>query len=193
MKHISVKSVPKLLTIYQKETHLAVDRFAAVWWSRHKLQEGSNYKWWIFGLWYNSETKPQSLQWKTMCSPRQKRHAKFRARRQWHWQFSSITKASFIISMHQMIKLLTIVLHWSSPLAAWNSAPQATCVVWGDWQLQHDNAPAHSYHLVQNFLPKHQIPQVPQPPNSLDMSLSGFFIFPKVKCYWRGRGCKTWR
>ena len=128
-----------------------------------------------------------------LCSPRTKRHAKFRTRRQWCWQFSSITKASFIISMHQMIKLLTTVLHQSSPLAAWCSAAQATCVVWVDRQLQHNNALVHSYHLVQNFLPKHQIPQVPQPPNSPDMTLSGFFIFPKVKCYWRGIGFKTWR
>ena len=180
--------------IDQKETCLAVDR--------NLLQcdyQGTNFmktvitndESWVYG--YNPETKTQSLQWKTTCSLRPKRHAKFRARRQWCWQFSSITKASFIISTHQMIKLLTIVLYRSSPLAAWCNVAQAICVVWCDRQLQHDNALAHSYHLVQNFLPNHKIPQVPQPPNSLNMTLSEFFIFPKRKCYWSGIGCKTWR
>jgi hypothetical protein len=44
-----------------------------------------------------------------------------------------------------------------------------------------------------DFLPKHQIPQVPQPPYSPDMTLSDIFIFPKVKHYWRGIGFKTQR
>ena len=28
----------------------------------------------------------------------------------------------------------------------------------GDWQLHHDNAPAHASHFTQSFLAKHQIP-----------------------------------
>jgi hypothetical protein len=87
--------------------------------------------------------------------------------------------------MHQMIKRLTTVLHQSSPLAARCNAAQVTCVV-GEWQLQHDNAPAHSYHLVQNFLPKHHFPQVPQPPNSPDMTLSEFFYIPKGEMLLKG-------
>jgi hypothetical protein len=31
-----------------------------------------------------------------------------------------------------------------------------------NWQLHHDNAPAHSSHLIQSFLAKHGIPVVPQ-------------------------------
>ena len=34
----------------------------------------------------------------------------------------------------------------------------------GDWQLHHDNAPAHSSALVQTFLVKHRITQVCQAP-----------------------------
>jgi hypothetical protein len=35
----------------------------------------------------------------------------------------------------------------------------------GDWQLRHDNGPPppNSSHVVQNFVAKHQIPQVQQP------------------------------
>ena len=69
MKHISVKSVPQLLTIYQKEIHLAVDR--------DLLQcddQGTNFmkavtnsdESSVYG--YNPETKPQPLQWKTVFS-----------------------------------------------------------------------------------------------------------------------------
>ena len=44
-KCVSVKFVPKLLTVKQKETRLAVDkRFAAVCWSRCKLHEDFNYQ-----------------------------------------------------------------------------------------------------------------------------------------------------
>jgi transposase InsO family protein len=35
-----------------------------------------------------------------------------------------------------------------------------------NWQLHHDNAPAHSSHLIQGFLAKHGIPQVHQVPYS---------------------------
>jgi len=34
----------------------------------------------------------------------------------------------------------------------------------GDWILQHDNAPAHTSHLVQQFLAKHGTAQLQQPP-----------------------------
>jgi len=32
------------------------------------------------------------------------------------------------------------------------------------WQLHHDNAPAHSSHLIQGFLAKHNIPLIRQAP-----------------------------
>jgi hypothetical protein len=41
-----------------------------------------------------------------------------------------------------------------------------------NWQLHHDNAPAHSSHLIQSFLAKHGIP-VP------DMASCDFWLFPK--------------
>jgi hypothetical protein len=40
--------------------------------------------------------------------------------------------------------------------AVWHKRPD----LWAsrNWQLHHDNAPAHSSHLIQNFLAKHGIP-----------------------------------
>ena len=36
----------------------------------------------------------------------------------------------------------------------------------GNWQLHHNNTPAHASRLVQGFLAKHQITQVTQPPTA---------------------------
>jgi len=37
----------------------------------------------------------------------------------------------------------------------------------GDWILHHNNAPAHTSHLVQQFLAKHSTTQLQQPPSHL--------------------------
>jgi transposase len=50
-----------------------------------------------------------------------------------------------------------------------------------NWQLHHDNAPAHSSQLIQSFLAKHGIPVVPQAPYSPDMAPCDFWLFPKLK------------
>jgi hypothetical protein len=55
----------------------------------------------------------------------------------------------------------------------------------GDWQLHHDNVPAHLSHFVQNFLAD-QIPQVLQPPYSMEMAPCDSFPFPKVKMLLKG-------
>jgi hypothetical protein len=51
-------------------------------------------------------------------------------------------------------------------------------VLWkgGDWQLHHDITSVHLSHLIQNFLAKCQIPQVPQSPYSLDIARMTFYI-----------------
>jgi transposase len=43
-----------------------------------------------------------------------------------------------------------------------------------NWQLHHDNAPAHSSHLIQSFLAKHGIPVVCLDPYSPDMAPCDF-------------------
>jgi hypothetical protein len=50
-----------------------------------------------------------------------------------------------------------------------------------NWQLHHDNAPAHSSHLIQSFLAKHSIPFVHQAPYSPYMAPCDFWLFPKLK------------
>uniref|UniRef100_A0A8C4QH30 Transposase n=1 Tax=Eptatretus burgeri TaxID=7764 RepID=A0A8C4QH30_EPTBU len=41
-----------------------------------------------------------------------------------------------------------------------------------NWQLHHDNAPAHSSHLIQSFLAKHNTPVLRRAPYSPDMAPS---------------------
>jgi transposase len=50
-----------------------------------------------------------------------------------------------------------------------------------NWQLHHDNAPAHSSHLIQSFLARHGIPVVHQARYSPDMAPCDFWLFPKLK------------
>ena len=58
----------------------------------------------------------------------------------------------------------------------------------GDWQLHHDNVPAHASHLLQSFLAKHQITQVTQPPQLLACN---FWLFPKLKSPLKGKRFQT--
>jgi hypothetical protein len=50
-----------------------------------------------------------------------------------------------------------------------------------NWQLHHDNATAHSSHLIHSFLAKHGIPVVHQAPYSPYMAPCDFCLFPKLK------------
>jgi len=56
-----------------------------------------------------------------------------------------------------------------------------------DWILHHDNAPAHTSHLVQQFLAKHGTAQLQKPPYSPDLVPCDFFLFPGLKKILKGR------
>ena len=57
----------------------------------------------------------------------------------------------------------------------------------GDWLLHHDNAPAHLSNLVQQFLAKHKLVQLRQPPYSPDIAPCDFRMFPKLKMAVKGK------
>ena len=61
----------------------------------------------------------------------------------------------------------------------------------GDWQLHHDNVPAHVSCPMQSFLVKHQITQVTQSPYSLDLVPCDFWLFPKLKSPFKGKRFQT--
>jgi len=51
----------------------------------------------------------------------------------------------------------------------------------GDWLLQHDNAPAHTSHVVREFLSKNNTTTVPHPAYSPDLAPCDFYVFLKMK------------
>ena len=50
-----------------------------------------------------------------------------------------------------------------------------------NWLLHHDNAPAHSSNLMQQFLSKHSMALLRQPPYSPDIAPWDFWLFLKLK------------
>ena len=55
-----------------------------------------------------------------------------------------------------------------------------------NWQFHHDNGPAHSWHLIQTFLPEHGIPVIHQPLHSPDMAPCNIWLFSELKTILKG-------
>ena len=55
------------------------------------------------------------------------------------------------------------------------------------WMLHDDNAPCHTAVSINEFLAEKNIPVVPQPPYSPDLSPCDFFLFPRLKNHLKGR------
>ena len=67
-------------------------------------------------------------------------------------------------------------------------------VRWGiadDWVLQHDNAPAHTALSIREFLAMKNIPVLPHPPYSPDVTPCDFYLFPKLKSKLKGHNFWT--
>ncbi|CAK9811861.1 Mariner Mos1 transposase [Anthophora quadrimaculata] len=59
------------------------------------------------------------------------------------------------------------------------------------WILHDDNAPSHRARTVLDYLTKHQINTIEQPPYSPDLAPCDFFLFPKLKLPLRGKRFDT--
>ena len=101
---------------------------------------------------------------------------------QQHWKTSSVCDL-----------LLKVIVDWLFVNRKWSQNTENYCSanfeqdfrndsrVCGDWLLHHDNAPAHSSNFVQQFLAKHKIVQLRQPPYSPGIALCDFWMFRKLK------------
>jgi hypothetical protein len=125
---------------------------------------------WVYG--YDLETKVQSSQWKHSSSPRPKKTqrvgSKVKVLLTVFFDYRGIVHHSYTPEGQTVNKeyYLKVIRHLCDAvrckrLDLWASR---------DWQLHHDNAPAHSPHLIQSFLVKHGIPVVRQAPYSPDMA-----------------------
>ena len=54
-------------------------------------------------------------------------------------------------------------------------------------KLLHDNAPAHKAKLIQDYLRRHKVAELPHPAYSPDLAPCDFFLFPKLKEALSGR------
>ena len=117
---------------------------------------------------------------------------------QWGWEMplsEHVYCVALTFKMTEQVEQLICINFVSSlnillqKLFGWFRRPQLWAT--GDWQLPHDNIPAHASRLVQRFLVKHQISQVTQPHYSPDLVPCSFWLFPKLKSPLKGERFQT--
>ena len=190
MTRVCAKFISKLLTAEQKDlrSEIAQDNLEMVSDDENVLKKViTGDESWVYG--YDPETKQQSSQWKRPDEPRPKKarqsrsHVKsmliifFDCEGVVHYEFAprgqTINKEYYV----EVLKRLRDAVRRKRP-RFWSN---------GDWLLHHDNAPAHSSNLVQQFLVKHKIVQLRQPPYSPDIAPCNFSMFPKLKMALKGK------
>ncbi|KAL4149391.1 hypothetical protein QTP88_003351 [Uroleucon formosanum] len=136
-----------------------------------------------------SETKVQSPQWKTPDSPRPKKARQVRSQVKVmltvFFDYQGVVHHEYAPKGQTITKEYYIDVLRRLRDAVRRKRPEFKES--GSWKLHHDNAPAHSAHVVQQFLAKHGIPVVSQPPYSPDLAPCDFFLFPKIKMALKGK------
>jgi hypothetical protein len=133
---------------------------------------------WVCG--YDPETKVQSSQWEHSSSPRSKKAQREQSQgAAVFFDYRRIVRHSYAPEGQTMNKkyYLEVICHLRDAVRC--KRPD----LWAsrNCQLHHDNAPAHSSHLIQSFLAKHGIPVVHQAPYSPNMAPCDLWLFPKLK------------
>jgi hypothetical protein len=136
---------------------------------------------WVHG--YDLEMKVQLLQWKHSSFLRPKEaqwvRSKVKVLLIVFFDYRRIVNHSYAPEGHTINKeyYLEVIRHLCD--AVRSKRPD----LWAsrNWQLHHDNAPAHSSHLINSFLAKHGIPVVRQAPYSPDMAPCDFWFFPQIE------------
>ena len=167
MTRACAKFIPILLTTEQKDlrSEIAQDNLEMVSDDENVLKKViTGDESWVYG--YDPETKQRSSQWKRPDEPRPKKASQSRSHVKSmliiffdcegvvHNEFvprgQTINKEYYV----EVLERLRDAVRRKRP-RFWSS---------GDWLLHHDNAPAHSSNFVQQFLAKHKIVQLRQPP-----------------------------
>jgi len=189
MKRVCAKFVPCLLTDDQREQRqtIARDLFQRscedVQFLKKIVTGGES---WVYGQ--DPKTKQQSSQWKGLTSPRPKKGRQVRSKTKvmllaffysvgiLHHEYApdgETDKKEFSVEILQRLR---------------ESVRQKQLEKWrdNDWTLHHDNAPAHTSYLVQQFLAKHGTAQLQQTPYSPDLVPCDFFLFLRLKKFLKG-------
>jgi len=184
MRKVCAKLVPKVLTDEQKALRVLRCRELL------ELCEGDpNFldlvitgdESWVFE--YDPETKRMSAEWHTSASPRPKRARMSKSRVKCMLMFFDVRG----IVHHEFVPQGQTVnsLFYVEVL---KRLRQRVNRVWpgmkDTWRLHHDNAPAHTAFIVNDYLAKSR---VPQPPYSPDVPPADFFLFPRIKSQLKGK------
>jgi len=142
---------------------------------------------WVYG--YDPETKHMSSQWSTSSSPRPKKARQVKSNIKTmliaFFDIDGLVRHEFVPTgqtvnkefYKTVLQLLRDAVRRHRP-EKWRS---------GNWMLHHDNAPAHRAVTTNEFLAKHNIVSLPQPPYPLDLAPCDFFLFPQLKKTMKGR------
>ena len=189
MKCVCVKYVLCLLTDDQREQRhtIARDLFehsCEDMLFRKNIVTGDESR--VYG--YDPATKQQSSQWKGPMSPRPKMGRQVRSK-------TKVMLLAFFDSegiIHHKYASDRQTINKEFYMEVLQHLRESVCrkrpEKWrdGNWILHHDNAPAHTSHLVQLFLAKHSTTQLQQLPYSPDLTLCDFFLFPRLKKVLKG-------
>jgi len=183
MRHVSVKSVPRLLTVEQKDERVSICTVL-----REQAQNDPNFmssvitgdESWVYG--YDPETKQMYSQSKTASSPQPKKARQVKS------NVKTMLIAFFDIDglVHHEYIPRGQTVHKEFYKTVLQRLRDAVCrhrpEKWrsGNWILHHDNAPAHRAVTTNEFLAKHNIPSLPHPPYSPDLAPCDFFFFPQL-------------
>ena len=187
---VSAKFVPKLLTEQQKKLgkEISEDMLDCANHDPEFIQTIiSGDETWVYG--YDPETKFQSLQWKHPEPPRPKKASQvcsnvkvmltyfFDSRGIEHHEYApegqTINKEYYL---EVLCRLQDAVQRKQPDMWAANN-----------FQLHHDNAPAHTAHVIQAFLVKSNMLLVRQASYSPNLTSSDFWLFPKLQLTLKGR------
>lgn len=189
MTRVAAKFVPKLLSDEQKCKRVTACKELQKLKGKHRnfldlVITGDES--WVYG--YDPETKQQSSYWKNPESPRKKKARMSRANFKTlltlffdtqglvHCEYAppgqTVNKQYYL----EVLKRLRDAVRRKRP-EKWRS---------GKWFLHHDNAPAHTAAIIQDYLAKHHIRTVPQPPYSPDLAPCDFYMFPRLKMTLKG-------
>ena len=189
MRKICAKMVPRLLNEQQKERCVQVCHDIL-----EELETEPNLlgrvitgdESWIFE--YDLETKRQSLQWKSLTSPRPKKarmsKSKIKVMLIAFFDVRGIVHTEFMPKGHTinqhiyrdvLRRLMRSVREKRRELYEKKT-----------WLLHHDNAPVHNALSICEFLAKNNIAVLEQPPYSPDLAPCDFFLFSKFKGVMKG-------
>jgi len=144
---------------------------------------------WVYG--YDPETNQMSSQCSTSSSPRPKKAQQVKSNIKTmliaFFDIDGLVHHEFVPTGQRVnkefyktvLQRLRGAVHRHRP-EKWRS---------GNWILHHHNAPAHRAVTTNEFLAKHNIPLLPQPPYSPDLAPCDFFFFffPQLKKTMKGR------